>query len=65
MSGFIHFPSFLIFLTLVVVLGGVATVTIGLSFWVSVAIVAFAILINGALLLFERDRPKDDVNKPG
>lgn len=59
MSRFIHFPSFIVFTIIVLVLGWVANATIGLSYWVAVAIIAAAILVNGIVIAFEKDDAND------
>jgi len=54
MKRFIHLPSFMIFIFLVLILGWVANSVLGISYWVALGVIAFAIFINGILIAFEK-----------
>lgn len=58
MGRFIHIKSFLVFVATVLLLGWVANLAFGLSYWIAVAVVAIGVLTNGLLLVLgkrERD----------
>ena len=60
MKRFIHFPSFIVFIVVVAILAWIAQKTIGLSYWFAVGIIVAAILINGVVILFEKEGPSID-----